>query len=188
MYGSMYFIIGFMGAYKTDDLGFTVGQVQIINTVGILFRFAISKPFGRLSDRTSYATGLLIGFSVLALAFMLNMFTSPSTRWLIIPYSLLYNGSMALIMQNFINITFTYVESKYFVQATSIKAAVSGICGFLASLAGAAILDVVRANGNVVLGINLRAQQLLSAISFVLVMLLIAFIVFVLKKQKKIEE
>ena len=177
-----------MGSYKTGDLAFTVGQVQIINTIGVLFRFAISKPLGKLSDKTSYCTGLLIGFSMLALCFALNVFTSPSARWMLIVYSLLYYGSLALIHQNFVNITFDYVESDYFVQATSIKAALSGLSGFLASLIGASILNAVQGNNNTVFGLNIYAQQVLSAIAFVIALTLVAFIFFVLRKQKKLSD
>lgn len=188
LYSSMYMIHGFMGAYKTGELGFSVGEVQIINTVGVLFRFAISKPLGKFSDKTSYSTGMLVGFAGLSLCFFLNMFTSPTMKWMIISYALLYNGSLALIHQNFMNVTFDYVESEYFVQATSIKAALSGLCGFLASLGGAAILDSVQQNGNSFLGIDLYAQQLLSAISFIITLVLIAFVLLVLRRQKKLTE
>lgn len=188
MYVAMYMINGSMGAYKTGDLGFSIGEIQVINTVGVLFRFAVSKPIGKLSDKTSYVTGMMLGFSMLALCFALNVFTTPSTRWMILAYSLLYNGAQAAIHQNFFNSIYDYVGNEYFVHATSIRAAISGISGFLASLASAAILKRVQDNGNVVFGMDMRAQQLLSAIAFVVVLILLAFVFFVLRKQKKVSE
>ena len=187
-YVANYMINSFMGAYKTGDLGFSIGEIQIINTVGVLFRFALSKPMGKFSDKTSYSTGLLLGCSMLTACFFFNIFTSPSSRWVIYVYALLHSGAMAAIHQNFINITFDYVENEYFVQATSIKAAVSGISGFTATLIGAGILSRVQANSNMVFGIEMRAQQLLSAIAFVIMLALCAFIFFVFRKQKKINE
>ena len=187
-YVASYMTNSFMGAYKTGDLAFSVGEIQVINTVGVLCRFALSKPLGKFSDKTSYSTGLLLGLSMLTVCFFLNIFTSPSVRWMIYVYSLLYHGSMAAIHQNFLNITFDYVENEYFVQATSIKAALSGISGFLATLGGAAILNSVQSNSNMVFGIEMRAQQLLSAISFVVMLVLCAFIFFVFRKQKKINQ
>ena len=181
---------GFMGIYKTSptELGFTVGEVQIINIFGCLCRFAVSKPFGKFSDKTSYATGILLGTTIAATCFVLNIFTSPSARWLIYVYTVLYNCSLAAIHQNFFNITFDLVETKYFVQASSVKAALSGVCGFGASLIGAAILSGVQTNGNSFMGIDMRGQQLLSAISAALMVILVLFVLFVLRKQKKIEE
>ena len=181
---------GFMGIYKTSptELGFKVGEVQIINNVGCLCRFAVSKPFGKFSDKTSYATGILLGTTIAATCFVLNIFTSPSARWLIYVYTVLYNCSLAAIHQNFFNITFDLVETKYFVQASSVKAALSGVCGFGASLVGAAILSGVQTNGNSFMGIDMRGQQLLSAISAVIMIVLVLFVLLVLRKQKKIEQ
>ncbi len=188
MYVSQYIINSSMGAYKTGELGFSIGEIQVINTVGVLFRFAISKPLGRFSDKTSYCTGLILGFSVLSLCFLLNVFCAPSTRWMIYVYTLLYNGAQAAIHQNFLNITFDYVESEYFVQATSIKAAIGGVCGFLATLGGAALLSTVQANGNSFMGVDMYAQQLLSAVACVVSLVLVAFVALVLRKQKHINE
>ena len=188
MHVAQYMTNSFMGAYKTGDLGFGYGEIQVINNVGVLCRFAVSKPFGKFSDKTSYCTGMILGFSMLALCFFLNIFTSPSARWMIYVYALLYNAALAAVHQNFLNITFDYVESEYFVHATSIKAALSGVCGFLATLCGAALLNHVQENGNTFLGIDVRAQQVLSAISFAVTLILIVFIIFVLRKQKRIDE
>ena len=91
-------------------------------------------------------------------------------------------------MHHFFNITFDLVETKYFVQASSVKAALSGVCGFGASLVGAAILSGVQTNGNSFMGIDMRGQQLLSAISAVIMIVLVLFVLLVLRKQKKIEE
>jgi Na+/melibiose symporter-like transporter len=181
---------GFMGIYKTSptELGFKVGEVQIINTVGCLCRFAVSKPCGKFSDKTSYATGILLGTSVAAACFAINMFTCPENKWLIYVYTVLYNCSLAAIHQNFFNITFDLVETKYFVQASSVKAALSGVCGFGASLVGAAILSGVQTNGNSFMGIDTRGQQLLSAISAAIMIVLVLFVLLVLRKQKKIEQ
>lgn len=189
-YVATYMTNGFMGIYKTspDNLAFSVGEVQMINNIGCLFRFAVSKPFGKFSDKTSYATGILLGTSIAAVCFAVNVFTAPSTRWVIYLYTMLYNGALAAVHQNFLNITFDLVESKYFVQASSIKAAISGVCGFGASLIGASILNSVQKNGNSFLGISLHGQQLLSAISAILMIILVLFVLFVLRKQKKIEE
>lgn len=188
MYVSQYVINSSMGAYKTGELGYSIGEIQVINTVGVLFRFAVSKPLGKFSDRTSHCTGLILGFSMLSLCFLLNVFCAPSTRWMIYVYALLYNGALAATNQNFLNITFDYVDSEYFVQATSIKSAIGGVCGFLATLGGAALLNTVQANGNSFMGIDMYAQQLLSAIAFVVSLILVAFTVLVLRKQKRISE
>ena len=183
-----YSVAGFMGTYKLIDLGLTVGAVQIINIVACLSRFAVSRPFGAYADKTSYSKGITLGFTIAALSFLVNVFTSPSIWQMVIVFTILYNVCMAGIYQNNLNMTYTYVEKKYFVQATAIKSAISGVCGFLSAIVAGEILDAVQKNGNKVFGIEMRGQQLLSAIAFVITVILILFVHFVVEKQKKIEE
>ena len=183
-----YSVTGFMGTYKIVDLGLTVGAVQIINIVACLSRFAVSRPFGKYSDKTSYSKGITLGFAIAALAFLVNVFTSPSLWQMVIVFTILYNVCMAGIYQNNLNMTYTYVEKEYFVQATAIKSAISGVCGFLSAIVAGKILDAVQKNGNTVFGIEMRGQQLLSAIAFVITVILILFVHFVVEKHKKIEE
>ena len=181
---SNYMILGFMGIYKTKDLLLSVGVVQIINIVGCLFRFAFSKPFGKYTDKRSYAKGLELGILVAAAGFAVNIFTTPSLWWIVILYTVLNNIAMAGISQNLINITYSYVDRKYFVPATAIKNSISGLCGFLASVAGGKILEYVQSNNNTFFGIKVYGQQVLSFISLAVAVVTIVFIKTVMEKQK----
>lgn len=144
----------------------------------------ISKPFGRYSDRTSYARGFKLGVILISTAFLINIFTTRSTWFFIIIYSVLYNCSVAGTNQNSFNITYSYVDSKYITQAMAIKNCIGGLCGFFTSIVAGKILSSVQANGNRVLGIAMNGQQLLSAISFVLCIVLIIYIKTVIEKQE----
>ena len=66
----------------------------------------------------------------------------------------------------------------------AIKNSISGICGFFASLVASALLTDVQTNGNVFLGMNLYGQQVLAAISFLVMITAILFTKFVIEKQK----
>ena len=179
-----YLTIGFLGTFKTKDLLLTVGTVQVINMIANLGRFFISKPFGRYSDKHSYASGIKLAFIIAAVGFFANIFTTQSTWWCIIIYSIMYNVSMAGSNQNLSNITYSYVKAEHFVAAMAIKNSIGGLFGFGASLVGSRILAYVQANGNTFMGIPMYGQQLLSAISFIIILISIAFIHFVIEKQK----
>ena len=69
----------------------------------------------------------------------------------------------------------------------SIIQALGGVAGFIGSLVGAAILDRIQANGNTLFGIKLYAQQVLSGITFVGMMLTVLYLWYVTKKIKKEE-
>ena len=181
---AVYMTIGFMGTYKTKELLLSVGAVQIINIVACLLRALFSKPIARYADKRSYAKGIKLGMVIAAVGFLVNIFTTPSLWWLVILYTVLYNVACAGTSQNMMNMVYSYVDSKYFVQASAIKYSVSGLCGFGASMLASRILGAVQAGGNTLFGMTVYGQQLLSAISMILVVIAILFVHFVLEKQK----
>ena len=183
-YAARYMTLGFLGTFKTKDLLISVGTVQVINIAGQLARFVISKPFGRFSDKTSFATGIRWAFIIETAAYLACMFTTPKTWWFIVIYTVLYNVSMAGSNQNSFNIVYSYVDSKYIVQAMAIKNSIGGICGFLVSLFGGKILAAVQNNGNSFIGLHIYGQQLLAAISLVILASVVVYVYFVIEKQK----
>lgn len=180
---AQYMTVGFLGTFKTQDLLLTLGTVQLINIAGNLFRSALSKPFGRYSDKTSYARGMELALCLEAGAFFINMFTTKNTWWCIILFTILYNVSFAGTNQNSYNIVYSYVDEKYFVEAMAIKNSIAGVVGFGASLVGAKILSAVQASALPVSG-----QQILSAISFVLLTVSILYLHNVVAKQKVMKQ
>ena len=96
----------------------------------------------------------------------------------------MYNICLAGVSGNIINITYSYVDSRYFAEASAIKNSIAGLFGFGASLVGGKILSAVQANGNMIFGIQAHGQQVLSAISFAMFILTILFTHFVVAKQR----
>lgn len=179
-----YFTVGFMGIFKTKDLLISVFAVQLINMIGNLVRIIVSRPFGRYSDKNSFARGFELSLYFAAAAFLANVFTAQPSRYLIIVYTVFYNVCLAGTNQNSFNITYSYVEAEYITQAMAFKNSIGGIFGFAASIAGSKILSLVQENNNMLFGINIYGQQILSAISFVIVIAAIVFIKLVIEKQK----
>lgn len=179
-----YFSIGFMGIYKTKDLLISVFAVQIINTVANILRIVVSKPFGRYSDKNSFAKGFELAVAIAMASFFVSIFITPSTWYLIIIQTVLYNVSLAGTNMNSFNITYSYVDQRYFTQAMSIKNCLSGIFGFGASILGGKLLKLIQANGNSLFGIHIYAQQFLSVISFVFTVILLIHMKLVIEKQQ----
>jgi hypothetical protein len=122
----------------------------------------------------------------MAFAFLVNMFTTKSTWFFIIIYTLLYNIGMAGVGANSFNIVYSYVDEKYITQAMSVKNCISGFVGFLGSVLAGEILNLVQKNNNTVLGIDIYGQQILCGISFIITLIAIVFIKTVIEKQKVI--
>lgn len=179
-----YITIGFIGTYYIRELVFTVGAVQVINIAASLMRFSFSKPFGRYSDRRSFAAGVELGLILNALSFAVCMFVAPRTRYLIILYAVVNGVSQAGLGQNFQNMTYSYVDSDYFAEASAIKNSIGGICGFAASLLAGKLLACIQANGNMLLGMPVYGQQVLAGISLAVVSTAVLFTRLVIRKQQ----
>lgn len=164
-----YLTNGFMGTYKTVELAFSVGTVQLINAFGFLGRFAISMPIGAYSDRRSYAKGYMLSLLFMALAFCAGLVTSPDTRGFIIVYTLLYYFGLAGTGYNTINMCYSCVSPENMVPALAIRSCVSGVCAFAASLLGSAIMKLVLRAGNRLFGLPVYGQQILSFLSLLTV-------------------
>lgn len=164
-----YMTIGFMGTFKTNDLLLSVGIVQVINMAGNLIRLIISKPFGRYSDKTSFAKGFNLALLIAAVGFAINIFASEDRVWCVVVFTVLYAVCLAGTNQNSFNIIYSYVDADYIVPAMSVKNCVGGLLGFAASLVGGRILSIVQANGNTLFGFHVFGQQILSLISLVLI-------------------
>lgn len=179
-----YFTIGFIGVFKTKDLMISVFLIQVINMAANFLRMLVSKPFGKYSDKHSYAKGFKLGLYLAAAAFFINIFTTNSSWFLIILFTVLLNCSYAGTNQNSFNIIYSYVDSKYITQAMAIKNSIGGICGFAASILAGRLLASIQANGNHFFNITVYGQQVLSAVSFVIMAAAIVFTAKVIEKQK----
>lgn len=181
---SKFFTVGFMGTFKTKDLAYSVFAIQVINIVSSLLRAFISIPFGKFSDKRSYAIGMKLGMIIAAASYFINMFTVRQTRYFVIIYTVLLNISEAGTMQNFYNISFSYSDRKHLVQVMALRSSISGICGFGASLVAGKLLSVVQESDLTLFGIHIFGQQILSAVSLFLVVICILFIRNVIERQK----
>lgn len=151
-------------------------------------RIAVSKPFGRFSDKRSFAAGMSVALVILAAGYLTLVFTTQKTWGLIALYTVLYAIAIAGLNQNSFNIAYSYVASDYITEALAIKNCIGGLCGFGASLLGSRILKYIQSNGNSIFGIHIYGQQLLGGISFLLVIAALAVMVFVVGKQKVMKQ
>ena len=181
-----YVTIGFLGTYRLYELGFTVLAVQVINVGGSISRMFASRILGRFSDKYSFARGIEVGFIFACAAFLCLFFTAPSSRLLIIVYTALLNISHAGTGGNMINITYSCVNAKYFVQATAINNSISGVLGFCATVLGSKIMEAFDGTPATVFGIDVYPQQILALISFAIFVAAVLFTRFVLTKQERL--
>ena len=81
------------------------------------------------------------------------------------------------------NIIFDYAPRESRSDALALSQAVSGLIGFLTTLAASPLVSFIQNNGNSILGIHLYAQQLLAIISSVLFLGLVLYIKLLVKNK-----
>ena len=165
--------IAFYGVYQVKELGFNLRYSAILDAVYSAVRMGFSFYLGRLSDKFSRSRTLQLCFATASLAFLTNVFTVPSNGKILYAfYQCFYGFSMAGINGGLMNILFDHVSLDERSAALGIQSALQGISGFVSSLFGSMILTAIQQNGNSLFGFHVYGQQVLSAISFMLCVLL----------------
>lgn len=183
-----YFTLGFISVYTVKELALSVVTIQVINAVSIIARILVTRPFGKFADKTSFATAINLALLISAVGYAINMFATPSTWWVYAVYAVLNSVAASGLSQNMSNVYYSYVESDYLVQAISINSSIGGIVGFGAALIASEMVDVIQANGNMIFGCHIYAQQVLSGISALLFLAATIFCHKVIRKQKVMKQ
>jgi len=158
-------VSGFIGVYKIKDLAMSLLLVQIINIVADFLRMIVSEPFARYSARRGFLRGIQLSSVLTGISYLLIVCTTPKTWWLMIAYSFIVTCSSAGSYQNSFNVYYVLVPQKYMTQAMAFRRTFIGIVTFLSALLGGKILDVIQANGNMIFGIHMYAQQFLALLA-----------------------
>jgi MFS family permease len=172
----------FYGTYQISDLNFGMTEIAIIAAVASIARALFSAPIGKLADKSSFATMLTVCFIFAMLSFGFNIFFGKAFMVL---YQIFYAISMAGINSGTVNLIYDYVPLERRTGALAIKNTVVGFIGFGATLLAKPLIDTVQPNGNTFLGFNIHAQQILSAISVILIATAIIYLNTIVKKMKK---
>ena len=141
---------------------------------------------GRFADKYSFAKMLNICFIIVLVGFSINIFTVPSNgKIFYTAFYVLYAIAMAGINSSMINLIYDYVDKERRIGALALNGTLSGFAGFFATLAVTPLVSYIQNNGNRLFGINMYAQQALSALAVVLVAVLIIYLNLVVRKIDK---
>ena len=179
----------FYGAYKSNVLGFTAIFNSVLSIAYSIIRALCSRPLGRFADRKSFATMLIICFAIISLAFGINIFTVPANGHIMFTlYYILFAVAMAGINSGTVNLVYDYVPHNQRVAALALQNSIAGVIGFLTTTVVSLLVDHIQESGNVFLGMKVYAPQVVSAIGFVMVIVTELYLVFVIRKIKRVKE
>ena len=184
-YISTYVATPFYGTYEIHELGFSLKFVSILSIIRSIVRILFSRFWGSYADKTSFTNMIQKCLMILGLGYLFIAFTVPSNGALMyILYSICHGAALGGINSALINLVFDYVPFEKRADSLAVCQAASGLCGFLATLAFSPLVSYIQSNGNRFLGLNVYAQQVVSAVAFIIVMIALLYVrmAFVRKK------
>ena len=176
----------FYGSYQIKELGFTMTFVSILLAAYAIVRTVFSRPMGKFADKYSFASMLNICFSIMLVAFCINIFTVPTNgKFFYTVYYMLNAIGMAGISSATINLIYDYADKEKRIGAFALKSTFAGFAGFFTTLIVSPLVAYIQSCNNTFLGIHLYAQQVVSAIAAVLLIVLIVYLNLVVRKLPK---
>jgi Na+/melibiose symporter-like transporter len=177
----------FLGIYKVNELGFSLGATQIISTAGSITAMLLARPMGKLADKKSHSLCLKYALMAHIVAFLVSAFTAPETAWLTIVYAII-SGIAGLVLSScYYNLLLEYIGPTYYIAGISLITCISNALGFAVSFFAAWLLETIQSMGNTLFGMKIYAQQILSAISAVMTLGLLGYAHFILTRLPKRE-
>ena len=188
-YMTTYASAPFLGSYQNKELGFSMTFISLIGLIGSGVRIAFSFFWGSVADKRSFKTMLTWCLAVAALGYFINIFTVPSNGSVFfIAYSACHAIAQAGINSALINLVYDYVDQSHRADAIAITQTVSGVIGFVMTLAVGVLVDFVQKNGNSFLGMSVYAQQVTAVISFVMNLVVILYLVTQIQSKRRTKE
>lgn len=185
-YAANYMTTPFYGSYRINELGFSMTFCSILSIAYSIVRSCFSTPMGRLADKKGFANMLSVCFVIQGIAYLTNVFTIPSNgKIFYTAYYVLNAIAMAGINSAQINLIYDYVDVDLRTGVLALSCSISGIIGFLTTLAISPLVTHIQKNGNMIFGISMYAQQLLSLFGVMMMVLVTFYIKFILQKMKK---
>lgn len=175
--------VPFYGTYQVKELGFSMSFIAILSVITAVARIPASFLLGKYADKYSFAKMLRICYVFEGISFLAMVFATPSNGHILFSvYTMCSAIAFGGINSAEINIVYDYVEPEKIMNVISVKQTLYGLSGFGITIAMTPLVNYIQASGNTLFGFNIYAQQILSAISFVMTMLLILYVnKFILK-------
>ena len=168
------------------ELGFTMTFVSLLSAAYAIVRTVFSRPMGKFADQYSFASMLNICFSIMLVAFCINIFTVPTNgKFFYTVYYMLNAIGMAGINSATINLIYDYADKEKRIGAFALKSTFAGFAGFFTTLIVSPLVSYIQSCDNTFLGIHLYAQQVVSAIAALLLVVLIMYLNLVVRKIQK---
>ena len=183
---AQYATTSFYGTYQIKELGFSMVFVSVLGILTALVRALSAKPLGWFADKFSFANMLNISYVIMLVAFAVVSFTVPSNGKIFFTiYTVLCAIGFSGVNSAAINLYYDYIQEKNIVGSMAFCGMVAGFSGFFATLLVSPLVQYIQDNGNTFLGMNVYAQQVVSGIGVLLMIIILLYLNLVVKKMER---
>lgn len=184
-YAATHSSMPFYGTYQTKELGFSMFFISLLGFLGSGVRIAFSFFWGNFADKRSFSVMLRLCMGFLGAGYLANVFTTPANgKWMFTIYIIMNGIAMAGCNSALINLVYDYVEVERRADAIAVTQAVSGVVGFLTTLAVSPLISLIQKQGGF-LGMNVYAQQVASFIALAFCGITILYITIAFGRKAK---
>lgn len=153
----------FYGTYQISELAFSLQFVSLLTILSGVARIFVSRFWGKYADKRSFAAMMEKCLGIMVLAFLCAAMAVPANgKLMFILYYIFYGIAMGGVNSALTNLVFDYVPQAKRADSLAVCQAVSGVAGFLTTLAASGLVEFIQQNGNCLWGVPIYAQQVVS--------------------------
>lgn len=176
-YISTYVATPFYGTYLIHELALSLKTVSLLSIVSSIVRISFSRLWGSYADKTSFTNMIQKCLLVLGIGYLCASLAIPQNGLVMFAlYYIFHGAALGGINSALINLVFDYVSVEKRSDSLAICQAGSGLMGFVATLLASTLVSFIQKQGNQLFGINIYAQQVVSAIACLITFFTILYI------------
>lgn len=182
---AFYICAPFNASYQINDLKLPYTFLMVIGFVFNLYRIYIMPRLGRMADK--YGMGRLLRYTLFALGlnFLAVAFTMPMNAYpMTVLASFFSSTAWAFVGIGLFGIQLDFYRSDKRMIWLTLTSSVAGLLGFLISIVGGRLLDILQQADLHLFGQKIYAQQVLNLLGFLIILCAVIYIRLKIEPEK----
>lgn len=180
-----YIALPFVAIYQVNVLKLPYTFMMLVGFICNLYRIYITPKFGRMADKYGMARMLRYSLTILGLNILILALTVPANAYpFYIIGAVLSSTAWAFVGIGLFGVQLDFFRSDKRMIWLSLVSSISGVWGFLVSIAGGKLLDFFEKNPMTIQGRYIYPQQILNVLGFLIMIGCSCYIKFMIETEK----
>lgn len=180
-----YISVPFIASYQVNVLKLPYTFMMLVGFICNLYRIYITPKFGRMADKFGMAKILRFTLTILAFNLLCIAFTVPANAYpFYILGSVLASTAWAFVGIGLFGIQLDFFRSEKRMIWLSLVSSISGVLGFIASIAGGRLLEFLENHTLTIGSTYIYPQQILNSLGFLILIGCTLYIKFGIETEK----